>query len=366
MNILILANSGIGLYKFRKELLTRLVGEGNTVYVSIPDNSFEDELIKMGCILKRIPLERRGTNPIEDLKLLYRYINLIKQISPGIIFSYTIKPNIYGGIAARILKVPNVVNITGLGTTFSENSSKIVKYILKQLYRVALTNSQRIFFQNESNRLIFEELNVSNSPKTLLPGSGVNTVEYYYRDYPQSDKIRLFYFGRIMKEKGINELLEAAKLTTTKYPKVQIEIVGIPEDDLIMKKVLEYEAAGFIINHGYQSDISRFLDKASAVIQPSYSEGMSNVLLEASASGRPVLASDIPGCKEIVDNFVTGFLFETKNVSSLVDVIEQFINLPNEKKIKMGKKAREKVEKEFSRTIIIEQYLNELNKTSKV
>ncbi|MGH2016811.1 glycosyltransferase family 4 protein [Aerococcus urinaeequi] len=362
MKVLILANSGIGLYKFRKELLLKLIAEGHQVYISIPDESFVKEFENIGCLLKRIPMERRGTNPFKDLKLLFSYMQLIKEISPGIIFSYTIKPNIFGGISARILNIPIIPNITGLGTTFSENSNKLIKLILEKLYKISLKKAQKIFFQNESNKAIFDKINISNSPKGILPGSGVNTKDFYYREYKRNDKIYFIYFGRIMKEKGINELLEAAKIISTYYKNVQFEIVGIPEDSNMMKKVLEYEKAGFIINHGYQPDITTYLDKASAVIQPSYSEGMSNVLLEASSSGRPVIASNIPGCKEIVEDTITGFLFEPKEVDELVIAIEKFIKLPLNDRIEMGRKARKKVENEFSRTIIVEEYMKELEK----
>lgn len=362
MKILILANSGMGILKFRKELILKMNEKNHEVYVSIPDIETKDSIEALGCKVIITPLNRRGKNPLDDIKLLLFYNKIEKKIKPDFVFTYTIKPNIYGGLISRINSIPYAPNITGLGTTFSKEANSILKLLLKYMYKISLKSAKIIFFQNENNLEIFKKLKITKSPTKVLPGSGVNTKQFQYCLYPQKKDITFVYFGRIMKEKGINEFLEAAKIITSKYSDVTFQIIGFSEDEQLSKKVSDFSNRGFITLFGFQKDTIKFIENASAIIQPSYSEGMSNVLLEASSSGRPVLASNIPGCKEIVDKN-TGILFEPKEVDSLVSAIEKFINMPFEAKVQMGINGRRKVKKEFSREIVIKEYLKIINET---
>lgn len=355
MNVLILANSGMGLYKFRKELLETLITEKYKVIVSFPEDEYKQKIESLGCQFVNTEIDRRGINPIKDLKLLLKYYSILNHVKPNIILSYTIKPNIYGGIMSRILGYRYLPNITGTGTAI-EGGGLLSKLSIL-MYKISLVNSDTVFFQNTNNLKFFVQKGIVRQKKTiLLPGSGVNIADYSYLPYPVDDsKIKVLYIGRILKSKGINELLEAIKIITSKYINVSFDIVGFCDEDY--EEILQkYQNDGLLTFHGQQNDVIPYIRKSHAVVLPTYHEGMSNVLLESAASGRPVLASKIPGCEETFDEGVSGIGFEAKSTKSLVRSLEQFIHLRYEDKLEMGINGRKKIEREFNRKIIIDAY----------
>lgn len=358
MKVLILSNYGMGLYKFRRELLEELVDQKYNVYISLPFDEYAPVLEKIGCKFIDTPLDRRGANPFKDLKLLVNYLKMIKQIKPDVVLTYTIKPNIYGGLACRVLSVPYIANITGLGTSI-ENKGILQKVTLF-LYKVALKKARCVFFQNQSNLSFFMKNNIINSKTRLLPGSGVNLQQYKWTDYLNNDEtIKLLFIGRIMKAKGINELLEAIKRVKAEYPNIELGLIGGYEEEY--EHIIQlYEQEGLLTYYGQQDDVQSYIQNSHAIIHPSHHEGMSNVLLESAAIGRPVLASNIPGCMEAFDEGVSGFGFEPKNIDSLVDTIVSFIHTPYEQKKAMGLAARKKMEREFDRTIVLDAYIEEM------
>ncbi|ART78204.1 glycosyltransferase family 1 protein [Sutcliffiella horikoshii] len=357
--ILIFANNDIGLYKFRKELIEKLIKE-NEVYVSLPKGNYNSKLSTIGCKVIETEINRRGTNPITDLKLLFNYKKIIKEVDPEVVLTYTIKPNIYGGVASRILNVPCIANITGLGTALEKKGT--MQKIILMLYKIALKKASCTFFQNQSNREFFIKNKIVKGETKLIPGSGVNLEEHKLEVYPEKYKsIKFLFIGRIMMAKGINELLNAAEITKEKYPEVHFDLVGAIEENYI-KVLNEYEDRGIIKYHGLQENVHEFIKNSHATILPSYHEGTANVLLETAASGRPVLASKVPGCIETFDNQISGLGFEVRNVDSLVCEIINFINLPYEKKVHMGINGRRKMEKEYDRNIVIKAYVEEINK----
>nr|WP_289037953.1 glycosyltransferase family 4 protein [uncultured Allobacillus sp.] len=359
MKILVLANFGMGLYNFRKELLEELIKQDNEVYISLPDDEYVPKLEKIGCKFIDTHLERRGTNPLSDFKLLLNYVGLIKRVKPDVVLTYTIKPNVYGGIACAITKTPFITNITGLGTSV-ENKGLIQKITL-MLYKLGLRKASCVFFQNQANRRFFEDNRIVKSKTRLVPGSGVNLEQHKSEEYPMHDeKVRFLFIGRIMKAKGIEELFEAAKLVKEKYPHVQFDLIGGTEENY-NQKIDELEGLDIIRYHGQQSDVHSFIRKSHATILPSYHEGLANVLLESASSGRPVLASRVPGCIETYEDGLTGFGFEAMDVDSLVDAIIKFVNLPYDEKREMGMAGRRKMENEFDRNIVINAYLQEIN-----
>ncbi len=358
MKILILANNDVGLYKFRKELLETLLIE-NEVHISLPYGGFVDDMIAMGCIYHNVEFDRHGTNPIKELSQISSYKKLIKQINPDVVFTYTIKPNVYGGMACAALKVPYFCNITGLGTAI-ENPG-IMQKITLLLYRMGLKKARHVFFQNSQNLDFMLKSKVVKGDYTLLPGSGVNLNNFVLIDYPDNQtNINFLFIGRVMKDKGIDEFLSAAKSIKSKYPNTHFDIVGMIDGDyeqIINTAVND----GYITYHGQQSDVKPFIKNAHCIVLPSYHEGMANVLLESAASGRPVIASDVPGCRETFDEGISGFGCKAKSTESLIEAVEKFINLPYEQKEKMGIEGRKKVEKQFDRQIVIDTYLNEIN-----
>jgi glycosyltransferase involved in cell wall biosynthesis len=359
MKILVLANFGMGLYNFRKELLEELIRQDNEVYISLPDDNYVPKLKKIGCKFIDTHLERRGTNPFTDFKLLLDYIGIIKRIKPDVVLTYTIKPNVYGGIACAITKTPFITNITGLGTSV-ENKGLIQKITL-MLYKLGLKKASCVFFQNQTNQKFFKDNRIVKSKARLIPGSGVNLEQYKFEEYPMRDeKVRFLFIGRIMKAKGIEELLEAVKLVKMNYPNVQFDLIGGTEENY-NEKIDKLERQGIINYHGQQNNVHSFIKKSHATILPSYHEGLANVLLESASSGRPVLASRVPGCTETYEDGLTGFGFEAMNVDSLVKAIAKFIDLPYDQKKEMGISGRRKMENEFDRNIVVNAYLQEIN-----
>lgn len=359
MKILVLSNFGMGLYKFRKELLEELIAQKHEVIVSLPNDEFVPKLQELGCKCIQTPIDRRGTNPVSDLKLLLLYIKIIRRVKPEIVLTYTIKPNVYGGIACRITQKPYITNVTGLGTSIE--SKGIIKNLALTLYKISLKNSKCVFFQNDPNRQFFVQNDIVQGKTRLIPGSGVNLKQYDMEEYPSPDKmIRFLYLGRIMKAKGIDELLEAAKIVKEKYSDVQFDFVGFSEENYSCI-LNEYVTEGIINYYGQQNNVHYFLKNSHATILPSYHEGTSNVLLESAATGRPVLASEVPGCIETFDDGISGIGFEVKNVKSLVDAIITFIKLPYDQKRQMGIAGRKKIEQEYDRRLVVAAYLEEIN-----
>ncbi len=357
--VLILANNASGLYDFRNELLLRLLKEYD-VHVSLPDEEEVPEIAEEGCIVHHTFLERRGMNPVKDGKLMIQYLKLICKVKPDVVLTYTIKPNIYGGLSCRLLKVPYLVNITGLGSAFEKEG--ILRKLVVFLYKIALKKARCIFFQNARNKDIFTEFGIKGKKERLVPGSGVNLDRHIFEEYPdENEPVRLLFVGRIMKEKGIDELLYAADKIKREFPEVIFELVGSYEDDY-KELIEEKEKAGIVEFTGYQKIIHPFYKKASAAIMPSYHEGMSNVVLEAAACGRPVLASDIPGCREGFDDGVTGIGFSPRNGQAFYEAVRRFLGLSYEEKREMGKNARKKIEREFDRRIVVESYIEEMEK----
>ena len=356
--ILILANSASGLYDFRNELLLRLLKEGYEVHISLPDEDKVPELVAEGCKVYHTPLDRRGMNPVRDMKLMRAYDRLLAQIKPDVVLTYTIKPNIYGNLCCRRRHIPYLVNITGLGSAF-ENGGMVQKLVVF-LYKRALKSASCIFFQNETNRAIFEKYGIRGKKSRLVSGSGVNLERHCAEEYPaQTEPVRFLYVGRLMKEKGIEELLYAAKAMKQEYPDVIFELVGYYEDDY--KSIIEqYEKEGIVTLTGYLKIMHPYYQKAWAVLMPSYHEGMSNVVLEASATARPVLASDIPGCREGYDEGITGFGYPARDKEALLGALCKFMALSYEEKKQMGLNARAKMEREFDRQQVVNAYIEEI------
>lgn len=359
-NIVILSNDHSYTYNFRKELIKKLIEEEYRVYIVLPYGENIKKLEALGCIHIDLPLDRRGTNPFKDIKLLIGYYKIMNRIKPNLVISYTIKPNIYGGIICRFKKISFIPNVTGLGTALENNG--LIRRILMKLYKFAYKDVNLIFFQNKRNLNFFVENSLVDLKKTkLIPGSGVNIDKFIPRKIEKKEnKIRFLFIGRLMKDKGIDEYLEAANNITNKYENTEFQILGSFEEGKY-KEILKTNKNTRIKYLGRSNDVREEISQVDCIVNPSYHEGMSNVLLEGAAMGKPLIASDIPGCKEIIDDGINGFLFEVKNVNDLENKIIKFINLSNEKKVNMGIQSRKKVVKEFDRKIVVNEYMKVIN-----
>ncbi len=356
--ILILTNNIGGLHSFRKEVIKAIVDAGYVVFISAPDDDDRMKYFKeIGCDIIKTVFDRRGMNPIADLKLLLQYRRMIKQLEPQAVLSYTIKPNVYGGMACRFTHTPQIANITGLGDAM-ENGGWLQKLTVS-LYKIGIGKAKCVFFQNETNKSFCESNGILGCKTRLLPGSGVNLEHHQYQELPPDGIIRFLFISRLLRDKGTEEFFEMAKAIKGKYPQVEFQILGWCEGDY--KKQLDELIENGIINYlGCTSDVRPYLANVHCTIMPSYHEGMSNVNLESAANGRPVITTDVPGCRETVDDGETGFLVKSKDAKSLINGVERFLSLPYEDKQKMGRKARLKVEREFDRSVVVKAYLEEI------
>ena len=355
---LVLANSIVGLYSFRKEVMKAIVDAGYELYISLPD---DDERAKwfegIGCHVIRTVFNRRGMNPVADFKLMLTYKRLIKQIKPVAVLTYTIKPNVYGGMACRLTKTPQIANMTGLGDSI-ENGGLLQKLTVT-LYKIGIGKARRVFFQNPTNQKFCIKHGIADEHSIVLPGSGVNLFYHACQEYPVDGTIRFLFIARLLKDKGTNEFFEMAKTIKVKHPNTEFQILGWVEGDY--QQQLDSLVKEGVINYlGTTSDVRPYLKSVHCTVMPSYHEGMSNVNLESAANGRPVITTNVPGCRETVDDGRTGYLVEAKSAESLINAVERFLSLPYNQKVLMGQLARKKVEHEFDRKIVIDAYMKEI------
>lgn len=359
--ILFLVNHDVVIYNFRLEIVERFIKDGHEVHISSPYGERIEDLKALGAIYHEIKMDRHGMNPKEELRILRYYKKLMKEIKPDICLGFTIKPNIYGAIAARGLHIPFVANITGLGTAV-ENPG-ISQKISILLYKYAFKSVQRVFFQNEENKKFFDDHGLAKGKGMIIPGSGVNLNRYPYRDYPEDGVIRFAFISRIMKEKGIDQYLDAAEEITKRHKNVEFNVCGFcePEYD---GRLQEEDKKGVVKYHGMIRDVTGFMGQMHCIIHPTYyPEGISNVLLEACATGRPIITTDRSGCREVVDDGVNGYMIPCQSSEGLIEAVEKFLGLTWKQKREMGMAAREKVEREFDRQIVVEKYVEEVEKT---
>lgn len=359
MRVLFLINSSTGLFGFRKEVVQAFVSKGIEVFFCAPDDGFIPELNDIGTKYIPVVLDRHGKNPLRELQLIRNYKRIIRQIRPDLILTYTIKPNVYGGLVAQKLKVPYIANVTGLGTAVEYPG--FLRPFAMMLYRMGLKNARTVFFQNSDNLDFMIKHRIVSQQKThlqLIPGSGVNIDYYVPSEYPKSTS--LYFVSRVMKEKGIEQFLEMASAIKKEQPDVQFHVCGDCEQDY--KSILsDLEKQKIIVYHGNVKDMRKEYSQASCVILPTfYPEGLSNVLLESSASARPIITTNRAGCREVIEDGKNGFVVMAQSTDDLIAKVRQFLLLSWDEKKRMGLYGRAKVEKEFNRQIIVNAYLEEV------
>lgn len=363
-HIVLISNVFSNLYGFRKELMEALLEKYRLTVVALMENGdWEDyeKLKEKGCELVEANIERRGKNPLKELALYSAYKKILVKEQPDLVITYTIKPNIYAGLVCKKLKIPYFSNITGLGSAIM--SGGILAKLVFSLYKSAIRNASRVFFQNLHSRKIFtDNVLIKDENKIIMvPGSGVNLESNPYEEFKEENALTFLYLARIMKDKGADEFFYAADRMKEKHPEVTFQILGACEE--AYDKVLEdFEKRNIISFYGWRNDVHEFMKNAGCIVNPSYHEGLSNVCLEGAATGRCLITSDIPGCREVNDDGVTGFLCEVRNKEALLECMEKYYSLPFEEKKKMGCNARDKVSKEFDRRIVTEIYMKEIEK----
>lgn len=357
--VVILINDTTYAYNLRGALIRRLVAEQDEVVVVCRVLKHKEKLVQMGARIIEAGANRHGTNPIEDLKLMQKYRRILKSEKPDVVLTYNIKPNVYGGMVCKQLRIPYLANVTGLGTPL-ENPGKLQKLSM-WLYKQGVKGAACVFFQNTQNKEFFEEHKMlrQGAKVRVIPGSGVDLSTHPVAEWPESNETHFLFAARVMKEKGIDLFLAAAHRFADSN--TVFDICGACDDEAYLEILRNDPAVSY---HGEQEDMLPFYRTASCFLYPSYyPEGMSNVLLEAAAAGRPVVAADRAGCREIVENGVTGYLVPIRNEKAVLEAVERFLALPAEERQAMGRKGREKVEREFDREFVVEAYMEEIGNT---
>lgn len=356
--ILIITNHSYMLYRFRKELIQKLL-EDSEVVISTPFVGHETDLKELGANCIKTEVDRRSINPFTDLKLLHTYKTILKQEKPDLVITYSIKPNIYAGYLCGKMKIPFCANVQGLGTAFQK---ALLSDLVTAMYRTAFRKVETVFFENQANAQAFVRRRILPAKKeVVLSGAGINLEEYRYRQYPDNEKIHFLYLGRIMKEKGMDELFGAVEQLRKDSCEFVLDLVGFFEDEY-KKQVEQLQSEGIVRFYGFQENPKPYYAQTDCVVLPSYHEGMSNVLLEAAASGRAIITTDIPGCREAVDNGKSGMLCKVKSTDSLYKAMKRFTELSREKRELLGKAGREKMEREFDKKKVVEETVKVITK----
>ena len=357
MRILIATNHSYMFYRFRKELVEALMQE-HEVILSTPFVGHEDDLQAMGLRCIDTEIDRRSINPFKDMKLMKTYRKMLDEIQPDLVITYSIKPNIYMASACKAKGIPYVTNVQGLGTAFEK---PVLSNVVSVMYRIALQKAGTVFFENEENAHFFLHKNIISSQQMkVLPGAGINLDEYPCVPMQDDGVCSFLFVGRIMKEKGVDEFFTAAKTVKAEFgEKVAFDVVGFYED-AYKGTVDQLVSAGVIKFHGFQTDVHPFYEAADCVVLPSYHEGMSNVLLEGAATGRALITSDIPGCREAVEDGVSGYLCPAQDAEALTNFFRIFASKTQNEQEQMGRCGRALIERKFDKRIVVTQTMSSL------
>ena len=361
--VVVAANSAWNIANFRGGLIRGLLAAGyRTVVIAPPDASSEARIAAMGAELIPIAIDRSGLNPAADLRLFARYRHHLRQLRPAAFLGFTVKPNIYGSLAATSLGIPAIPNVSGLGTAFIRKGP--LERLVGALYRLAFRRARVVMFQNGDDQALFVQRRIVDKTKTrVLPGSGVDLDRFAPAPLPRNETI-LLLIARLLRDKGVVELVEAARRIRTDLPHVRVQLLG-PLDEANRTSISQTELDSWIQEAaveylGATDDVRPHVAAASAVVLPSYREGLPRSLLEAAAMGRPLIATDVPGCREVVEEGVNGYLCAARDILSLEQAMRTFVALPHQDREKMGRASRAKVQDRFSEEIVVQTYLDVL------
>ena len=360
MHIMMTVNAAWNIWNFRRPLVEALSADGHQITVLAPPDDSVADLERIGCRFRPLEMSVKGLNPIEDLKLQRRLKQIFKEEQPDAILSFTIKNNIFGARAARAASVPFVPNVTGLGTAFL--SGGLLQTIAEQLYRRAFGKLPIVFFQNEDDRDLFLDRKLVRADQArLLPGSGIDLVRFTATEMPSADAPPVFLMiARLLRDKGVIEFVEAARLIKARHPEARFQLLGATGSEnrtaIDAATVKGWVAEGVVEYLGTTNDVRLAMAAASCVVLPSYREGAPRTLIEAASMARPLIATDVPGCRAVVDTDVSGFLCEVQNSDSLAMAMGRFLALSPDARTAMGQAGRAKMEREFDQALVVAAY----------
>ena len=364
LNILIVSNTSWYLYNFRLGLIGLLLERGYQVYIVAPEDDFSCKLEKKGCNHIHLEMDNKGINPISDLMLKRRLSEIYGDITPDLILHYTIKPVIYGSIAAGKLGIPFINNITGLGTAFIKNNW--VTWFVKRLYRLSQNNADHIYFQNTDDRELFirEKLIPENVPHEVTPGTGINIDHFNVRPSPESTSVTFLLIARMLGDKGVGEFVEAARQIQSELSDVCFQLLGfldvINRTAISHRQMQIWTEEGIIEYLGETNDVRPYICKVDCVVLPSYREGLPRTLLEAASMGRPIITTDVTGCREVVEHGVNGYLCKARDADDLAHKMKDMLQLSPHERREMGLMGRKKIEESFDEKIIVQKIVNRI------
>lgn len=363
MKVIIVLNTAWNLVNFRAGLIRALVAEGHEVVAVAPQDEYAPRLAALGCRFVALPMDNKGTHPGRDLLLFLRFLSLLRRERPDVFLGYTVKPNVYGSLAAHALGIPVVNNIAGLGAVFIRDNW--LTRLVRLLYKTALSRSQHVFFQNDEDMRQFVEQGLVVADKvSRLPGSGVDLCSFYYSPMqPLGNRaFRFLLVARLLWDKGVGEYVEAARMVRRKYPAAKFQLLGfldVKNPTAVSRAQMdEWVAEGVVEYLGVADDVQPYLAAADCVVLPSYREGVPRSLLEAAAMGRPIVTTNAVGCRDAVSDGVNGLLCRVADAGDLAEKMAQMIALSPEARAAMGQRGREKVEREFDERVVIKRYLD--------
>jgi glycosyltransferase involved in cell wall biosynthesis len=370
LTVCLVCNTAFAIYTYRQGLIRMLIGKGATVIVLAPRDRTSALLEEMGCRCIELPIASKGTNPRDDLRTLHALYRHYRALKPDVVFHYTIKPNIYGSVAAWLARVPSIAVTTGLGYVFIRKSG--AARVAKVLYRLAFRFPREVWFLNRDDQTAFVEERLLAHPERarLMNGEGVDLNHFALAPLPRSREFTFVLIGRLLWDKGVGEYVEAARHLHVRFPHARFQLlgpVGVENPSAItLTDVETWQKEGVIEYLGEAHDVRPCIANADCVVLPSYREGVPRTLMEASAMGRPIVATDVPGCREVVADGVTGLLCEARSAQSLAAKLEQMLEMTEEARREMGERGRAKVTAEFDEVAVIERYRHTLRELTGV
>ena len=358
LRIAFIANTSWNIYNFRKGLVQHFLGRGEEVYVLTPKDEYTETIQAWGVCWFETPIDGTGANPLKDLSYFLKIQGIIRRIRPDVMLGYTIKSNIYGCLVAKFNKVPIICNVSGLGTVFLVSGLAGKAALL--LYRIAFRYANVIFFQNADDKELFlSKVNLAYSKVDLVPGSGINISEFAFQEVEPSEPVKILMISRLIVEKGVHEFAKAAEYFKDDT-RVSFTLVG--KLDTAHARAIEEEelnqwiAKGWITYLPHSDKIKELIKDHEVIALPSYREGTPRTLLEGAAMGRTLLATDVPGCREVVEDGYNGFLFQLKKEAQLISKIKLYLALDRDQKRELSKNSRALVEERFDENIVIQKY----------
>ena len=358
------ANTSWYLHNFRQGLIDFLLARQYEVLTLAPEDEFSDKLREAGCHHIHLKMDNKGLNPISDLIMKKRLSGIYREINPDLILHYTIKPVLYGSLVAGKLGIPFINNITGLGTAFIMRNW--VTWLAKQLYRSSQKKASYVFFQNGEDHKLFQKENLipETVPQEVIPGTGIDTDYFNVHPYPEDNPVTFLLIARLIWDKGVEEFVEAARQIKSEFSNVRFQLLGfldVSNRTAISRQQMQiWVGQGLIKYLGETDDVRPYIADVECVVLPSYREGLPRTLLEAASMGRPIITTDVTGCREVVDHGVNGYLCKAKDVSDLAEKMKDMIKLSMDERREMGLRGRKKMEENFDEKSVVQKIVNRI------